>query len=160
MAGNSTLLSSLVDDLVPDVVDSLRQDLHEDFGVRAYSVSTVTRTWSTGRVGEGEYSDVEVEITPKPLIEPWNSPAELHNKLEPCGLDEEGNILVREVSLTYNYADLVGTEAEGVEFFIKVSEAHGQGQPDRYYTHHKPPYPDRINDIGWMMWLKRIDVDA
>ena len=160
MAGNSTLFDSLVDSLVPDVVDELRDSLHEDFGVRAYNTHAVTRTWTSGQVGNGEFVDEEVELTPSPLIELWKGPAELRHDLEPCGLDESGYIIVREVSLTYNYQDLTGSGTDGAEFFIKVSEAHGQGQPDRYFTHYKPPYPDRIEDIGWWMFLRRVDVES
>lgn len=151
MAGTAILDPNvLVDDLVT-TIDELRNDLHTQFGVRAYRVYRVTRTWLGSMVGDGVSTDVEVELSPQPLVHPF---ASLSNRLDACGLQEAGYVDVTEVSLTYTYAELGTAEAPmGTQYLIKIAEAHGQAQPSRYFVHASPPYPDRIKDMGWVLSL-------
>ena len=162
MAGSAILGSNLVDELIPDVVDGLRDVLHPEFGVRQFRVWTVLREWTTGEVGEGEYIDTETEIEPQPLVESWlERVSGLNYSLEPCGLDEAGLVRLREVSLTYTHAELVGDDIgphNGTEWFIKITDAHGQAIPDAYFTIKRPPFPDREKDIGWVVELERLGV--
>jgi hypothetical protein len=153
MSGSATLDPNvLVDSLVPDVIDGLRRELHPLFGVRAFDVSLVTRSWSGGEIGRGDPSDTEVLIDPQPLVHPFSS---MDFEMEPCGLDEAGWVKLTEVSLTYTHDELLaGAALDGVEHLIKISEAHGQGQPDRFFVHKRPPYPDRIKDMGWVLYLE------
>lgn len=156
MSGSATLGTNLVDSLVP-IADELRGSLHADFGVRQFRVWTVSRAWSGGEVGEGSSSDVELELTPSPLVKSWlNRISGLDWRLEPCGIDEAGLVRLSEISLTYTEAELIGDGlANGVEWFIKLSDGRGQEVADRYFTVTRPPFPDRINDIGWTMELLR-----
>ena len=146
----------LVDDLVADI-DELRA-LQDEFGIRAFRLYGVTRTWTEGEVGVGDYVDTIEEFTPRPLIEPFT---EYRNELRPCGLDEGGLIRVSEVSLRNNFADLTGAAPNaslpaGVERLFLVREGYGQGQPDRHFTLDRPPFPDRVKTLGWMLWLRRV----
>jgi hypothetical protein len=146
----------LIDDLVPEVIDGLRGDLHPEFGVRAYRVFTVKRTWSGSMVGEGSVSEVTNEITPQPKVLVWTG---LKFELRTCGLDDMGEIQLREVSLTYTHLELTGKSdavmlGKNQEFLIKLTEAHGQGNPVRYFQHSRPPFVDRENDMGWVVWLR------
>ena len=143
----------LVDDLVTDVIDGLRGDLHPQFGIRAYRVYTVLRQWSGGQVGRGTATDTVVELDPQPLVEAWNG---LRFQLRDCGLDELGEVRVREVSLTYTEAELIGPKPlpAGAQWFIRIGEAHGQANRDKHFLHTKPPYVDRERDMGWILWLR------
>lgn len=153
MAGSATLGSNLVDSLVP-IADSLRDSLHTDFGVRQFKVWTVLREWTSGTIGDGDYTDTETEIEPQPLVEPYNT----EFNLEPCGIDEAGYVELREISLTYTEAELMGAVTEGGEqWFIKLTDAHGQEIADSYWLLKERPFPDRIKDIGWKMRLLRAD---
>jgi hypothetical protein len=150
MAGSATLGTNLVDSLVP-LADDLRKVLQTDFGVRQFRVWTVQRVWSSGTTGEGEYVDTAAEITPQPLVEPYKT----EFSLEPCGVDESGFVVLREISLTYTEAELSGGDVPvGTEWFIKLTDAHGQEIPDSYWLVKKRPWPDRIKDIGWKMELE------
>jgi hypothetical protein len=155
MAGTAILDPNvLVDDLI-STIDELRNDLHTQFGVRAYRVYRVTRTWTGSMVGDGSPVDVEVELAPQPLVHPF---ASLSNRLEPCGLNEAGYVEVTEVSLSYTFDELgAGEPAMGAQSLIKIVEAHGQLQPARYFTHNQPPYPDRIDDMGWVLNLVKVE---
>lgn len=152
MPGSATLGTNLVDELVGDVVDSLRDDLHTEFGVRAFRVYTVRRAWTGRRVGEGRKTDVVTEITPQPAVHRWDG---FELELAQCGLDEIGEVRLSEVSLTYTYDELTGGALpDNVQWFIRLSEAHGQLNPDRYFVFTRPPYPDREKTLGWVLWLR------
>ena len=153
MPGSATLDPDvLVDSLVEDVIDGLREELHPLFGVRSYRLYTLLRTWSGTMPGEGTKIDVEVELTPQPLIEVWGG---YKYDLEPCGLDEMGVIRLREISLTYTQAELIGpTLTCNQQWLMKLKEAHGQGNSERVFIHDRPPYVDREKDMGWVMWLR------
>ena len=158
MPGSATLDQNvLVDSLVEDVIDGLREELHPAFGVRAYRVFTVLRTWSGRIQGEGERSDVVTELRPQPLVHSWDG---RRYELQGCGLDDMGEIMLTEVSLTYTQAELDGGGALGKNqaFLIRLDEAHGQEQRSAFFIHTRPPYVDRIKDMGWKLWLRRSDV--
>lgn len=157
LTGLATLSpDTLVDSLVEDVIDGLREELHPDFGVRAYRVYRVVRSWSGGAAGSGVYTDAVAELRPQPLVHAWDG-----KRIEPmsCGLLEQGDIALTEVSLSYTYDQLTlrDTLTMAQQFFIAVGEAHGQGQPTVLYTHSKPPYCDRIKDMGWKLWLTKVE---
>lgn len=158
MPGSATLGTNLVDSLIPDVVDGLRDDLHPEFGVRQFSVFTVRRAWSGSGVGEGDFTDTESEITPQPLVEPYRTRFEL----EACGINEAGLVRLREVSLTYTEEELtgfIGENATGLEaneqWLYKLTDAQGQEIQTSYWVLKQRPFPDRIQDIGWVLELER-----
>jgi hypothetical protein len=154
MPGSATLGTKLIDPLV-SVLDDIRTTVNTDLEVRQFRVWTVQRSYSSGTIGDGDYTDVTTEITPRPIVESWMG--SLGRSLEPCGIDEAGLVRLTEVSLSYTYAELTGGSlAAGIDWFIKLTDAHGQGQPDRWFTIAKPPYPDRIKTIGWIVELQRI----
>ncbi len=108
MAGSAILGNNLVDSLVPGVIDGIRDALHPDLGVRHYRVYAVTRTY-VGEFGSDDYSDVEVEFEPQPLVEPYpRANTGIHYELEPCGLDEAGLVVIKEISLTYTEHEVSG----------------------------------------------------
>ncbi len=168
MGGSAILGTNLVDSLIVDVVDGLRDALHTEFGVRQFRVFTVTRTWVTG-IGDTDagYSDVEVELTPQPLVIPLTGRQDAHLKLElqTCGIDEAGIILLHEVSLTYTEEELSGIFGDGAtgldkdtqQFLYKLTDAHGQKIEARYYLLNRVPVPDRIKNIGWIVELKKAE---
>lgn len=154
--GNAVLDDDvLVDSLVTDVIDSLRADLYPEFGVRAYLVSLVTRTWSGRMVGEGKFTDVTAELVSRPLVHVWDG---LKYELVTCGLNSSGDIMLTEVSLSYTYADLVGDQSKAnQQAMIRIKDGHGQATPASFWVHSKPPYIDREKTLGWILWLKKFD---
>lgn len=160
LVGTATLNQSvLVDSLVADVIDGLREDLHPQFGVRAYRVYRVIRSWSGVVVGEGTPSDVAGELRPQPLVWTWETIANgLRYKQAACGIHELGAVKLTEVSLTYSEADLTGQPLrDNQELLFAIGDAHGQGTTVRLFTHDKPPYIDRIKDMGWVMFLRHVE---
>jgi len=99
-------------------------------------------------------TDDEEVLVPRPLVESWN----IELQQEPCGLEEAGTVILREVSLAYNHTDLLACAApEGTEFLYKITEGHGQDNPPRYFVLDKAPYVDRIQDMGWVIWLRHVE---
>lgn len=145
----------LVDSLVADVIDGLREDLHPQFGVRAYRVYRVIRTWGGRVTGEGGYRDVGAELRPQPLVWQWDG---LRFEQATCGVETLGEVKLTEVSLTYTEAQLTAQPmGKNVESFIAIGEAHGQASTMRLYTHTRPPYIDRVKDMGWVLWLRKVE---
>lgn len=153
MPGSATLGDNLVDDLV-ELVDDLRGDLHPAMGVRHWRVFFVRRTWATEK-GYGAFTDVETEMLPQPLVS-----FDLRSELTPAGVDEKGTIKLSEVSLTYTEAELNGQPVGALEnFYYLLREGHGQEMRDRYFGLMDPPWPDRINTIGWVLTLIRQEIE-
>jgi hypothetical protein len=157
--GGSAILEdgTLVDDLVP-LIDDLRGELHQLFGVRAYRTHRVKRTWAGAFIGEGTFVDEVVEILPQPKVWTWDG---LRWGMGAAGLNEMGEIQLTEVSLTYTEAELTGgTLPANVQWMFRISEAHGQGSSSRHFAHVRPPFVDREQDMGWILWLKFVDVPS
>lgn len=153
MPGSATIDTSVLVDSLVSTVDNARQ-IEVDLGLRPYRVFVVTRTWDGGEVGRGQFTDVDVEITPTPKIEGFDS---LRREQEPCGYDQAGLAKMTGVSLTYTIDELGACEAaDGVERLIKTTEAHGQAQPPKYWVHRKPPFPDRCC-IEWVLHLELVE---
>jgi hypothetical protein len=144
----------LVDSLVPDVIDGLRDSLQPDFGIRAYRCYRVIRTWSGATPGNGTPTDVAGEIRPYPRVMVWDG---FRYNQEASGLENVGRVQLREVSLTYAEADLTGQPlAANQEIFIALADANGQGSSVYLYTHAQPPFIDREKDMGWVVNLMRV----
>jgi len=152
MPGSAVLGTNLVDELIPDLVDGLRDDLHPELGVRQFRVFAVTRTY-TAEFGGDAFTDSEIEITPQPLV--MNYVGSIRHQLVPCGLDEAGLVVLKEISLTYTEAEISGPPANPdlQDFLIRIQDAHGQLTKSRHFQIAGPPYPDRVTDMGWAMNL-------
>lgn len=155
LIGTATLDGNvLVDSLVPDVIDGLRDELHPQFGVRAYRVYRVIRTWAA-KVGTGKYVDDAAELRPYPLVWEWNG---YRYEQAPCGIKEVGEIKLTEVSLTYA-ADQLDPQnlTARQEAFFALADANGQRSPVRMFWHKAPPYIDRVKNLGWVLMLNSIN---
>jgi hypothetical protein len=114
----------------------------------------VIRTWSGSIVGEGTPTDAAHELRPQPLVSVWDG---MRYVQAACGLEQLGDVKLTEVSLTYTYDQLLGRPlAANQEVFIALGEAHGQGQPTVMFTHARPPFVDRVKNMGWDILLRRV----
>lgn len=160
LTGEAVLSSTvLVDSLVEDVIDGLRESLHPDFGVRAYRAYRVIRTWAGQRPGEGAATDDVAELRPQPRVQVWSG---LRWELAACGVIEMGEVKLSEVSLTYTEAQLTGGGAlrANQALYIGLAEAHGQAQRRALFVHARPPFVDREKDMGWALWLQKAQAEA
>lgn len=156
LIGTATLDADvLVDSLVPDVIDGLREELHPQFGVRAYRVYRVIRTWGGKTAGEGAFTDDAGELRPQPRVRQWDG---LKYVQAVCGVRELGDVKLTEVSLTYSAEQLDPRTLRGnQELFFAMGDAHGQGSPMRLWANAVPPFIDREKDMGWVLHLRRVE---
>lgn len=156
LIGEATLNPDvLVDSLVPDVIDGLREDLHPQFGVRAYRVYRVIRTFSGRTTGEGTAVDVAHELRPQPRVQIWDG---MRWEQATCGIRDLGELRLTEVSLTYTEGQLTGQPlGRNQEAFIAIGEAHGQGTITRLFAHTKNPFIDREKTMGWVLFLRVVE---
>lgn len=154
LIGTATLDDNvLVDSLVVDVIDGLRDELHPEFGVRAYRVYRVLRTWTGSTPGQGKFSDVAAELRPYPRVRLWDG----FNYVQAvCGVRELGDVKITEVSLSYSESDLAPKVGNNVELFFGIGDANGQGSSVRLWAHKMPPFIDREKDLGWCLMLHRV----
>lgn len=159
MPGSASIGPNLVDDLL-STVDDLRGSLHSDMGVRQWRVYVISRTWSGGEIGEGTFTDSELEITPQPLIrEPGELTRVIYRTIQ-AGELEVGEIEVSEVSLTYTEDELRPPYVAGTETLYCLRDAHGQSIAPRYYKLSEPPKSDRVVTIGWVLRMRIVAVDG
>lgn len=151
--GTATMQDNLVDDLAV-VADSLRDELHTDFGVRQYQCYLAKASWSGGHVGVGAKTVSYVkELIPSPRVVLID-----RHDLTEGGLQETGTAKLTEISLTYSQADLLGEPmATGEEFHYLLVDRLGQGVSRRVFIPQDHPYPDREKNIGWEVLIRRVD---
>ncbi len=157
----STFDTSILDDLIPSVVDPLRSDLYPLTGIRAYTVAIIRRRWSGSRRGQGTPTVLTtVTLDPQPKVTFESMQQSLRFDMQATGRQEEGEVTLTEVSLQLQEADLTGDPiAITDEFYYKITDAHGQGSKARYYVIKAPPQIDRDKDIGWRIQLRRAEVE-
>lgn len=153
MPGSATLTANLVNELAP-VADDLR-GLFAEFGLDQWQVYRCTRSWSGTRRGEGTLgAETATEITPTPRVGWADGAGRLRFDALPTGMNEDGEILLTEVSLTYTLAELSGqTTTAAQEVYYKLVDRQGNGLATRYFNVKRPPIPDRENGIGWIIAL-------
>ncbi|MCG8423692.1 MAG: hypothetical protein MJE77_37820 [Proteobacteria bacterium] len=148
--------TKLADRLVTKV-DSIRGNVHGKLGTRPHTVEVVRRTWTGPRRGEGTASDVRTAISPPPAVH-----VRVGNRLRPAGLEEEGDVVLTEISLTWAENELHEPAlADTEEHYFRIIGAHGQGVRPRYYVPMKPPVVRRGDhqgdQIDWRLELRRVE---
>jgi hypothetical protein len=154
----AVLNTGLLGDVLVGVVDGIRRDVRAALGTRPHEVAIVTRTWSSGRPGIGTPTDVVLELDPPPMVTDLG----LRSDLRPAGREEEGDILLTEVSLRYTEAELHPSTAGATEWAYRITDAHGQQLRTRFYTVAKPLAGPRRGDhasdaTDWAITLRRIE---
>jgi hypothetical protein len=160
MPGSAQLGTGLVDEMVP-IVDELRANLAPVFGHVQFRTFVVKRSWPV-KTKRGDASAgppvflVQNEITPVPRFTWADLSNPLHRALFPTGLDEEGNAVLTDVSLTYLESELVLTGLHPWEdFYYRIVEGQSQQIANRYFVPAGPARPDRTKTIGWIIPLRR-----
>ena len=105
-------MSTLRDDLLPIVQDG--RALIQDFGLRQSRVVIRTRTWSTGKTRSGTYTDVDLELLPRPRIKETGDEALNVDRVTP-----------QNTSGGYTVAQLNPPDTAGVEIIYVVTAPNG-----------------------------------
>lgn len=153
----AVLNDGLLGDVLVGVVDDIRREIRAALGTRPYRVAIVTRRWSGARCGEGTPTDTVLELDPAPMVTDLSARIDLR----PMGRDEEGDILLTEVSLRYTEAELHPIGNDSTEWAYVIKDAHGQQIRRRFFTVTKQPDARRGDHVGdatdWAVTLKKIE---
>jgi hypothetical protein len=155
---DSVLNSDRLADALVGVVDEVRSLIHAELGTRPNRVFLVRRVWSGAIAGDGSPTDTEVEILPPPRV----TDLALRATLRPAGREEEGDVLLTEVSLRYAEAELYPTGLpKNVEAAYRIDEAHGQARASRWLVPASNPVARRGDHAGdqsdWAITLKAVE---
>jgi hypothetical protein len=153
----AVLNPGLLGDVLVDVVDGIRREVRAALGTRPHRVAIITRTWSSGRPGIGTPTDTVIELDPPPMV----TDLSLRVDLRPAGREEEGDVLLTEVSLRYTEAELHPSTVGATEWAYRITDAHGQQLAPRFYTVSKPPAirrGDHTTDAtDWAITLRSVE---
>ena len=132
-----------------------KADVFDGLGTRAFTVQTVLRSWTGSMPGDGDYSDVLTTISGHSESAPIVHELKLDtDDVLPAGTIHEGPVLLSDVPLTYTRDQLEGGAIEpNQQFFYRLTDAHGHGQPDRILRPSRPPEIEFAKVVGWMVWL-------
>lgn len=155
---NATFTPGLLTDDLVELADDLR-DIYAELGARPFRAFVVMRTWAGARAGEGAMTEVVTEILPPPAV----LVAGLRGDLRPAGLDEEGDIVLSEVSLRWTEPELYSPALlDNQRHMFRLDGAHGQAIRSRFYVPTQPPTPvrgDTMRDdvLSWSIELSRVE---
>jgi hypothetical protein len=142
----------------------LIRDLHTRFGMRPYKMRVVRVRWTGGKRGVGT-PDIEsaLDILPTPKIMDLAGLTEI---VHPVGLDEDGTIMVTEISGRFTDEDLRFARADGTppgpdeEVWYEIEFPRPDGKPGdlrRFYLRAAPMYyADRFQ---WQIRLEKAHSD-
>jgi hypothetical protein len=154
--------SSILADLVP-TVDAAR-DLKTQLGLRRYIVRIVRVRWTGSQRGSGTATIESMTVLePTPKVTDLSGITEI---LQPTGIDEQGGIVVGEISGRYTEDILRGLDASGHEpernqqVFYEIEFVNGTAQKSdkrRFTLRGAPEYlPGRFQ---WTVKLERAQQD-
>jgi hypothetical protein len=145
-------MPNLIDKLTAKV-DTVRQKAADKFGLPAHDMYRVMRTYSSGEIGNGPYTDVATLITPTPKVEFKGNLTQ-----SPMGLFDERTMSASQISLTFNESFLRGLpRSAGQECFYKLVERNSQGAATTYWQLTAIPTAQR-SAINWVLEFKAYSV--
>ena len=154
---DSVINSGRLADALVGVVDEVRSLVHAELGTRPHRVWLVRQTWSGVMAGDGSPTRTEVELLPPPKV----TYLALRADLRPAGREEEGDVLLTEVSLRYAEAELYPSTDARTSFAYRIDEAHGQGRASRWFVPARPPTArrgDHVDDqTDWAITLRSVE---
>lgn len=141
-------MPNLIDKLITKV-DTLRQRAADKFGLPAFDMYRVIRTYSSGIIGEGNYTETQDIIYPTPVVKLSGE-----DVLEHGGRFSKRSMAASEISLTYVQGWFYGEpKGAGQEVFYKLAERNGQGQATTYWQLITIPLVQR-DEINWVLEFK------
>lgn len=146
-------MPNLIDKLITKV-DSLRQKAADKFGLPPFNMYRVIRTYTSGIIGDGAFTDVETLLSPPPMIKFTGG-----DVLERGGRQDDRSMTATEVSLSYPENWLQGEpKAAGVQVFYKLIERNSTTFADTtYWVLSAIPEAHR-DEIGWILRFTRFTI--
>lgn len=146
-------MPNLIDKLIPKV-DLLRQKAADKFGLPPFDMYRVIRTYASGIIGDGSYTESETLLSPPPMVK-----FDGGDRLERGGRHDQRTMVATEVSLSYTENWLQGeTLSSGQVCFYRLDERNSTTNADSTtWILSAIPETEREN-IGWKLKFKRYDM--
>lgn len=145
-------MPNLIDKLIPKV-DLLRQKAADKFGLPPFDMYRVIRTYASGIIGDGAYTEVLTKLSPPPMIKFSGE-----DELERGGRHDLRKMKATEVSLSYTENWLQGEPlASGDMIYYKLVDRNSTTfQDDTTWVLDRVPEQAR-DQIYWELNFKRFD---
>lgn len=146
-------MPNLIDKLITKV-DTLRQKAADKFGLPAFDMYRVIRTYPSGIIGDGAFTDEETKLVPPPMVKFRGGDA-----LTRGGRHDDRSMVATEVSLAYTENWLEGQPLQpGQECFYKLVERNETTEADTTYW-ILSAVPEALRDeICWRLEFKRYEI--
>lgn len=146
-------MPNLIDKLIPKV-DLLRQKAADKFGLPPFDMYRVIRTYTSGIIGDGAYTEVETKLSPPPAVKFSGG-----DRLGHGGRQDERKLTATEVSLSYEENWLQGEPlANGQVCYYKLVERNSTTAADTT-TWMLDGVPEAIRDqLYWKLQFRRFDM--
>ncbi len=135
---DSAIDSNTLTDVLVDVVDDIRREVHGALGTRTWEVAIVTRRWSGDRVGVGTPTKSVMVLDPNPLVR-----RNTRDRMGPAGREAAGSMTLTEVSLRYSQLELQPKADATTEIAYRLTEIHGQRMKPRWFVLSAEPVARR-----------------
>ena len=144
---------NLIDKLITKV-DLLRQKAADKFGLPPFDMYRVVRTYTSGIIGDGVYTEDSTLLSPPPMVK-----FDGKDKLERGGRHDQRTLTATEVSLSYEENWLQGEPAGAGEIcYYKLVERNSTTLADTT-TWILDAIPEAQRDeIGWKLSFRRFDM--
>lgn len=145
-------MPNLIDKLIPKV-DLLRQKAADKFGLPPFNMYRVIRTYASGIIGDGSYTEAETLLSPPPMISFSGG-----DRLERGGRHDQRTMKATEVSLSYTEDWLQGEPlAAGQMIYYKLVDRNSTTAQDTT-TWQLDRVPEQVRDqIYWELSFRRFD---
>lgn len=145
-------MPNLIDKLIPKV-DLLRQKAADKFGLPAFNMYRVIRTYASGTIGEGSYTEVSTLLSPPPMIKFTGA-----DELQHGGRRDARKMKATEVSLSYTENWLQGEPlaAGDIIYYKLVDRNTTTSQDPTTWVLEKIPEQER-DQIYWELDFRRFD---
>lgn len=143
-------MPNLIDKLI-NKVDTVRQKAADRFGLPAHNVYRVVRTYTSGVIGDGAFTDQTDLIYPTPMVKFTGG-----DDFEHGGRFDNRKATITEISLTYQENWLQGDpKTPGQQVYYKLVERNGQGADTTWWTLTSVPEVVR-GEVYWKLTLQRV----
>lgn len=146
-------MPNLIDKLIPKV-DLLRQKAADKFGLPPFNMYRVIRTYASGTIGDGSYTESETLLSPPPMVEFSGG-----DDLERGGRRDARKMKATEVSLSYTEDWLQGEGlTSGQQCYYKLVDRNTTTFQDTT-TWVLDRVPEQTRDqIYWELNFRRFDM--
>ncbi len=148
-------MPTVLQNILP-AIDAARNQL-TTIGLRLYRIFVRTRTWSGGGLGQGTFTDVDVELLPRPRVMAQMTDGEfspLGQVRSQAGDHFEGHLRVDRISATILLATLAPSVSANQKVYYVVQGIDGGEIVGGLYVLAGAPFRKTTQ---WILFLEKVE---